>query len=178
MRVFYVRALLSSSLLYSSLSVAVEHKLSKIHDPLSMHTAVFLKVPRKDFFTDITGLSEVLWLRTDRAACFVTDQHEPKNFKIKNSKTKQEFSMGHFEELTLEQVQQAAEKLPAVNTGTFNVRAGYATASDSWFRACLDVGALQADPAHKDAVFQVASNFSALEPVSTNNYPEQGLVNS
>ena len=35
--------------------------------------------------------------------------------------------------------------------------------------APVDIGALQADPANKDAVFQVASNFNALETMTPFN---------
>ena len=158
-------------------SLQAEPVVIKMHDPLVMQTAVFLKVPRKNFFEDITGLPESVWLTTDRQACLITDKHNAKKHKIKNIATQQEFDAGIFQELSLEQVRQEADKLSSTNTGTFNVRAGYNTAQDSWFRRCLDVGALQADPSNNDAVFQVASNFSALEPTSISHYPEAGITN-
>lgn len=84
---------------------------------------------------------------------------------IKNPTTGQRFQAGYFEEVPLAKLAPQAftsGKAEAVNTLRFHLLANN-----------YDIGALQADPFFNGVLFQVASNFSALEPVGLAYIPEQ-----
>lgn len=76
------------------------------------------------------------------------------------------YQCGHFEQNTISELQDRCNGMDLPGGGTFNVIEGIDTGWNSWFRHHVDIGALQADPANRDAVFQVASNFNALETVN------------
>lgn len=98
------------------------------------------------------------------------------NFFLNNQINKKKFQTGFFEEISLKTLREVSYAKTTENAGTFNVIAGENTKNSSWFRHKLDIGAVQALSANKDAVFQVASNFSALEPTGTSHVPESGVT--
>ena len=87
-----------------------------------------------------------------------------------------EYQAGFFTNPTIITLREQLAKLPKTAGGKFNVIIGTDTKLDSPYRRTVDVGALQADPNNIDAVFQVASNFSALEPTGINHYPRTGIT--
>jgi len=88
----------------------------------------------------------------------------------------QEYQAGFFTDPTIITLQEQAAKLPKIGGGRFNLIIGTETNLLSPYRNSVDIGALQADPKNVDAVFQVASNFSALEPIGIDHNPERGIT--
>lgn len=86
------------------------------------------------------------------------------------------YQAGFFTDPTIITLRGQAAKLPKVGGGKFNIIIGTDTKLDSPYRRTVDVGAMQADPNNIDAVFQVASNFSALEPTGITHYTEIGIT--
>ncbi len=144
-------------------------------------------VPRKRFFQYIMGMSEEkvihLWQHDKSAynalmknAIVAYGQADGTvGFKLRRKDGKF-FNAGSFQELSIGQLREWQRSMEKPGGGTFNVVVGYNTNADSWFHQYVEVGVLQADPRNRDAVFQVASNFSALEPVSNVDYPEGGVT--
>lgn len=88
-----------------------------------------------------------------------------------------EYQAGFFTTPTIITLEEQAAKLAKPGNGRFNIVIGTATGMNSPHRKTVDVGSLQANPDNRDAVFQVASNFSALEPTGPHHYPESGITN-
>ncbi len=143
---------------------------------------------RKDFFSDIMGVEEDVtfiryWNYKDKvpynnfARKFLSVvEREGKKQYILTGKNGLEFQAGYFQELSIGQLREFEKTMPKPGGGSLSVREGYQTQLDSPWRRNLDIGALQAEPANRDAVFQVASNFNALEPISLRDYPEYGIT--
>jgi len=96
-------------------------------------------------------------------------------FIVRSSNGK-EYRAGFFTDPTIITLREQADKLPKVGGGKFNIIIGTNTQSNSPYRHTVDIGAMQAHPQNNDAVFQVASNFSALEPIGMTHYPEKGIT--
>ncbi len=79
--------------------------------------------------------------------------------------TNGDFKCGYFQEISIGDLEKLCDKKEKVGGGKFNVVQGVGTTADSSFLKHVDVAQLQADLDNKDAVFQVASNFNALEAV-------------
>jgi hypothetical protein len=134
--------------------------------------------PRQQFFESIMGLPEYrfLNLKDEQLKQIIKFLPERNVFLLKNPKTMQEYQAGYFEQISLRELRERASSIQLQGGGTFHVVAAQQTALRPEVAGFVDVAALQADPQNRDAVFQVASNFSALEPVSVHNYPEDGIT--
>lgn len=143
------------------------------------------KSDRKDFFKKIMSFDEKIiidaWNNNNfdvynnllQKAFSVEKADKQETFFIRNSENQQKFKAGNFQEITIKKLR---EFKPNNQNGTFNIIAGYNTSGSSWFRNKLDIGAIQALPENRDAVFQVASNFSTLEPTGKSHFPEYGVT--
>lgn len=120
-----------------------------------------LEKERKNFnpFEHVMGISEAEFKTRSLA-----DQKKfLQNGFLINEKTKKRFAVGTFEQKSIQVLRaQVAQKKQGPGC-TFHVIEGYDKAWEHWFRDKVDITALQADSNNKDAVFQVASNFNALE---------------
>jgi hypothetical protein len=153
----------------------------KISPPKPIDNNAFALVSRNDFFKDVLGIDEQAWQNKDKTLFFSPDIHANAQcrggYLLKNGSKTDLFKTGSFQEFTIQELREQTAKISKTHSGRFNVIAGFKTAPNSWFRYYVDIGALQAEDANKDAVFQVASNFSCLEPTSISHLPEQGITN-
>jgi len=135
---------------------------------------------RQNFFKNVMGISEQDFVNIgkdkNRKYNF-TDfiEFKDNSFFLKNIKTGQRFQAGLFEEYSIGKLREKCKEISKVGNGRFSVIESQ-NIKNSKYRNLVDIGALQADPKNVDAVFQIASNFSSLEPVSKNDYPESGIT--
>jgi len=118
--------------------------------------------PRNMFFEDVIGLSEELFQSTSGFKK-VNIKKESEDFFIEVEKRK--YCCGHCSEVSLATLREGVT--PKIATNTFSViEAGDANPASLAF---VDVGRLQANPKNCWAVFQVASNFNALETLGADD---------
>ena len=109
---------------------------------------------RQNFFEDVVGLSEDLFRQYPERI----KEARPEPGKLKNLRTGEVFDSGRFTLKTLGELR--AQDRPSVQkdiAGTFHLL--YSRDDPSQ----LDIGHLQSLPTFQNALFQVASNFNALE---------------
>lgn len=140
--------------------------------------------PRKDFFIDIMGVDEdtfLEWYYTDPnkiSTFFFIANDSGLDRTIINSNTKKRYKAGVFYPRKIGELQTESDSILknfSKSTGTFSVIEAVKPLGTSFYHQ-VDVGAMQADPQWRNAVFQVASNFSALEPTSPSHIPEDGIT--
>jgi hypothetical protein len=128
---------------------------------------------RRDFFADVMGVDEPTF-RTwsaERVAAAVSvrdDDDGHRAFEL-HAEDGTIYQAGWFEEPSIGDLRAATRDLHR-GGGSFSVVDGERVPGDRPNQR-VDVGGLQAAPDNDDAVFQVASNFNALETVS----PEQNI---
>ena len=132
-------------------------------------------IERKNFFEDVIGMKEELWRSNEKyiKKSILRGHHkdDKKIFYLKNTTNKQMFQAGNHMEYTLAELRAQTNSLIIQGGGTFNVRDGGA-------KKFVDFGCLQSYPKNRDAIFQVASNFNALEATeSDENIQTQLLTN-
>jgi hypothetical protein len=140
-------------------------------------------VHRSHYFHDVIGLEEVhfqaLYTPNSSAALrkFIELQQVDQQpcFILKNQATHKTHQAGFFKEYSIKDLRNLCQHKTKTHNGSFHVIEGRNTAHAD-YRKYVDIGALQANPANRNAVFQVASNFSCLEPVSMTDYPESGIT--
>ena len=150
---------------------------------LDMQAAVpsrtVVRKPRAEFFKDIMGMDEKDFRAKIQAnpkeLDFRSSNSDPNNLELLSESMNPPISAGRFDQLDLGYLRKAAEaKLKRVGPqqGKFSVIEGDPKLeikdwSNEQMKRKVDVGALQADPANKDAVFALASNFNGLETIGT-----------
>jgi hypothetical protein len=121
------------------------------------------------YFDDIVGVSEDTFIRWDsrrRAACFSQGLYEGRSvWAFKKQNTEEFFQCGAFEKLAYKNILRQYQARRATGAfsrggGIFNVIQG-------------DIWELQSNSAHRGAVFQVASNFNALELLDHTDWPNK-----
>lgn len=122
-----------------------------------------------DPFENVMGISE----KSFQQLPLYKQSSYLQNGYLVNQKTGTRYATGLFEQKSLEDLRAELAKKPAGKGCTFHVIEGFDKPWESWFRHKVDITALQADPKNKDAVFQVASNFNALEG---NGDPRMGIM--
>ncbi|MFA6066513.1 MAG: hypothetical protein WC707_05030 [Candidatus Babeliaceae bacterium] len=142
-------------------------------------------VPRKDFFKDIMGIDEKKFEQFFDKNVDVEEQKkvhisykEYNNHEVTllhSADGKQTFQAGYFEELSIGKLREQVAKITKTSDGKLNAIIAYNPFGKDYARY-VDVGAMQAEPDYKDAIFQVASNFSTLEPTSKTHLPEAGIT--
>lgn len=152
------------------------------HDLIAMQAMKFVRfadrppfcgtvVPREDFFKNVmasTSCPDEVSLKN-----FLAGQEDGGSFDFQADMP---YQCGTFELCSIQDLQDRCTRKDFPGGGTFNVVEGIDTKQESWFRHHVDIGALQADPDNRDAVFQVASNFNGLETVDAQqNIDEQFL---
>jgi len=161
--------------------------LSNVH-PSFAQSIPLTESLRSDFFKNMMGFEENQLINWHKG----NDENYNKFFLNKNlieqrningkpqfiihSITGKEYQAGFFTNPTIITLREQAAKLEQVGNGTFNIVIGLDTKLNSSHRHTVDIGLLQANPDNIDAVFQVASNFSALEPTGISHYPEGGIT--
>lgn len=138
--------------------------------------------PRADFFEDIIGADEETFLSwyinkpsEIRKRFFIETDNNWQRIII--STDGKRYKAGLFLSKTLENLQKQSEayvKSLTVQTGSFSVIEAINPFGTAYHHQ-VDIGAMQANPVWRNAVFQVASNFSALEPTSPKHLPEYGI---
>ena len=115
--------------------------------------------PRAKFFKDLTGLFESDF-QQDRLArtCLV----DLATGRLQNRSSGRSYQTGRFRVVTLRQLRAETQGQRGSQPGKFSVFFASQPSRESHYRR-IDVGALQADPQNQRALFQVASNFNALE---------------
>ncbi len=142
----------------------------------ALYKAAEAKREPVDFFEQVMGITEAEFLRrspADRLTFFTPTSSYETPQVLKNTKTKKEFSTGIFRTININTLRNQALHKHKGSGCKFNVIEGFDDPTKNWFRSKVDVAALQADPANKDAVFQVASNFNGLE---AGGNPDAGLM--
>jgi hypothetical protein len=132
-------------------------------------------VARTGFFSHIMGVDEKEFKNTPTLIqnSLIIDQSNPQGgFVLKNKNTNKTFNAGKFATYSIETLRDNTQKKEKKGNGTFNVVERSNFTQDT---ARVDIGTLQASPDNNDAVFQIASNFSTLEPTSRNHFPEFGI---
>lgn len=135
--------------------------------------AVKTNVVRHDAFRHVTGMAEANFHGANIAQ--VLTHNAQGDYWVKNINTNREWYAGKFETASIQELRDAIDARPpkvirgtkrrrVANAGTFNVIAGFdpVNLTEAQQKRC-NVTALQANPAHMRAVFQVASNFNCLE---------------
>ena len=85
------------------------------------------------------------------------------------------YQAGEFEVVSVGELRERAAALPpAGRKGTFSLILGNGIRSRNF--ADIDVGGIQANPASRGALFQVASNFNCLEFVSSSDSARRGIT--
>jgi len=85
------------------------------------------------------------------------------------------YRAGNLDILSIGELREKTKKLNKKGGGSFSVVIGYNTDFNSIYRDKVDIAALQTNEKNKDAVFQIASNFSGLEPICKTDIPENGI---
>lgn len=98
---------------------------------------------------------------------------DQKNHTIINTKTGQSFACGQFEASAVKALREQFVSQCPQGSMQFNVIEGYDKPWENWFRYAVDIGSLQANADNKRALFQVASNFNALEG---DGNPQSGIM--
>lgn len=139
------------------------------------------KKSRETFFKDFMGIDEGSFNDQKIKDQIVFEEHggpngKP-NFKIKDSAGKV-YQCGFLEQINLGELKiwakakaqslKPEDKKPII----FNV----IEASDYDCSGPVDIGKLQADPENKNAIFQVASNFNALETLNHNDLEDVNTI--
>eukprot|EP01125_Pyxidicula_operculata_P002487 TRINITY_DN12348_c0_g1_i2.p1 TRINITY_DN12348_c0_g1~~TRINITY_DN12348_c0_g1_i2.p1 ORF type:complete len:270 (-),score=55.84 TRINITY_DN12348_c0_g1_i2:415-1224(-) len=119
-------------------------------------------IPFHSWFEYITGQNEEDFRKSSKTP-FRCD--EDGIFTLENTKTGEKHNAGKFHLLQLGSTKKEVGKANRKNWPEFEV----VTASES---DTVDIIALQSDPSYKGALFQVASNFNAIEAPSISKYPE------
>ena len=132
-------------------------------------------VPRKDFFKDVIGMTETefkaKYEANDPAVKNMLQKKDGVNILVCGENT---FNCGTLDQLSIQYLRQQYEEKDKPGGGKLNVIEGQSPRGES--TKFVDVGALQSNPEYKDAVFQVASNFNALEQVNAEEDIEAKLV--
>jgi hypothetical protein len=142
-----------------------------------VHSISAVLVKREDFFTIAMGIDEKPTFQQQY-------DKDPKTYLSNPSSGAEKIwirdgkdagvvvNPGYFEQVSVGDLRKKSEdilKNKALGGGTFNViEAINPSDADGTLRQ-VDIGAMQADPKYRDAFFQVASNFNALELVSKND---------
>ncbi len=138
------------------------------------------KKNRQSFFSDFMGIEEADFNAQNINDRLIFEEHSgpdgKPNFKIKDA-TGKIYQCGFLEQISLGELKTLSKakakslKPEDQKTIIFNV----IEASGFNCSGPVDIGKLQGDPENKNAVFQVASNFNALETTSHN---DNGNVNT
>lgn len=125
-------------------------------------------VQQKMWFADTTGFREKDWRTKPADASLLHDtrfKHKGENgepyLKVLNTETGTWMGAGCFQELKLSKMMTQCEK-----KGPHMVPLEIVTRTDDLSTRFVDVGFLQALPANRHSVFQVASNFNGIEAAS------------
>jgi len=137
--------------------------------------------PRKQFFKDLMGIPESTFMKDEteiKTRFFIEKDSDgkPVRYFIKGDKDRI-YKCGYFQTIRLGDLRKQAEEKLKQNLAP--IKFSVIEAGD-WDQASLknvDIGALQADPENVDAVFQVASNFNALETLSPTDNIDKGINN-
>jgi hypothetical protein len=122
-------------------------------------------VNRSSFFEYVMGVTEPTFQQSKRHNDFISWNETEQSFFLRNQKTKEQFRAGKFSIISIKELREKTGSLRSVTRGTFNVIEALSPIGQEYYRY-VDIGAMQADPKNRDAVFQVASNFNCLELVS------------
>ncbi len=171
-----IKYLLALTFCLSGFSVYAAYALWQKYGPEKVTAPTWANT--NDFFERVMEISETNF-QADLQNSTTNYIRQEKNgcLFIKPQNSKQKLQAGRFQEFSIQQLrsEEQSTKNGSVETskGRFNVVAaerafsfknGNPFYADYYSR--VDVGALQANPANKDAVFQVASNANALELAS------------
>lgn len=115
------------------------------------------------WFSKITGVNEQQWRKVKQN--FII-QNNDKSLSIRNATTNEIFDGGRFFELNLGELMQKN----VVPKGKL-IPLEILTKADYESSIFVDVAHLQMNNENKDAVFQVASNFNAIEAISETKTP-------
>lgn len=131
---------------------------------------------RDKFFKDTMGVSEEDFLDyydTDPELIKKFIEHDASNdlFFIHGT---ERYQAGKFDSFSLAKLNGLLNDKPKPGGGKLSIIEAQNTPGKS-YEQYVDVGSLQAQPENRDAVFQVASNFSALEPTHKGHAPEDGI---
>ncbi len=127
---------------------------------------------RRNFIQDLTGVTEAQLAQNIGAYFTSVDSYEMamarKTYTLHNLATRQKWSAGFFREFSLGELDPLLEAIhERPGNGKFSLVMGHQTSQlTPAQRAQVSIQDLQADPHNADAVFQVASNFNALEGTS------------
>ncbi|MFA6066514.1 MAG: hypothetical protein WC707_05035 [Candidatus Babeliaceae bacterium] len=139
-----------------------------------------VSVERSKFFEEIMGIKEsdfksfLTNATQEDAKQYIIPAGTDKILRLKGADGKI-FRAGYFEEISIKTLRtQVAGITPSGAKGKLNIIAVYDDQMENHGHE-VDVGALQALPQYKGAVFQVASNFSGLEPKIYTQKPELGI---
>ncbi len=128
-------------------------------------TAVDMKIKRAHCINELVEMPEQTFkaaLHKSTLPSTLSIKHDVAgNLSVETAHKK--YNCGQFGTLTIGQLQQRCNEKNKLGNGHFNVIEGVNTSNQSTFLAQVDIGALQAHPDNKDAVFQIASNFNGLE---------------
>lgn len=152
----------------------------------SLHASTTFK--RAAFFESVMGCSEITF-KEELARISRSGKQESSSFSLAYDQdnhftiiplqglfARRPLCCGTFSQVSLKELRDATMGIAAEKPGTFNVCEGVNTTYESSFHHRVDVAALQADPNNHDAVFQVASNFNALEATSADHDCEEQLL--
>lgn len=127
-------------------------------------------VDRRTFFKNVIGVPEVDFQADDalkRASIEFDDTQD--SFFLKNSANNKRFRAGKFSQLSIGELRGKTAAISSTTPGSFNVIEALDPAGKKYYKF-VEIGANQAASANEDAVFQVASNFNALELVSSDDH--------
>lgn len=134
-------------------------------------------VQRDNFFKNLMGIDEPNFQKeySEDPTPFISHSREtptrPETYEILDDTGDYIYQAGFFKEFSISELRNASEKINKMGGGSFNVIEAINPLNQTYLRT-VDVGAMQADLQYKDAVFQVASNFNALELVGPNDQME------
>lgn len=121
------------------------------------------------WFSDITGFSEDNWT-DEKKKEFISEENG--ELQIRNPKKKQTYYGGSFREYLLGDLQDnLKEKQNTEANPQELIPLEFWSRKDAESMKFLDVSYLQALPENRNAVFQVASNFNAIESISESISP-------
>jgi len=129
-------------------------------------------VERSTFFKNIIGETEENFAKNNELIKKTISWDPDKNvYMLKNNSSKKYFQAGTFSTLSIEDLRKKTATINSKNPGNFNVIEAESPIGQPYYQY-VDIGANQADPKNKDVVFQVASNFNALELTSPSDQME------
>ncbi len=130
--------------------------------------------PRVDpyrFFKTLFGFSE----KSVEAVYERISVEEAENGDVTVVSPGGQYRAGRFRVLSVDELREEAAQLPpATKRGTFSLICGNGIRSRNF--ADIDVGAIQMNPVNRGALFQVASNFNALEFISSSDRASRGIT--